>query len=326
MKRRTLLKGAVFAGGAWAAGAAGAAPAGGFPDRALQWTVPYPPGGATDSVARAIGTAMSADLGHPVVIVNRPGGATNIGTESVIQAPADGHTFLLAVPPLVVNPALYPDLNFDPMRALRGVGLVALNPNVLVVPNNSPFKTPQELFQAARERPDTITIASPGIGTVPHLVSLLIGQELDVQVVPVPYKGSAALLPDLISGRVDAAMDNLFAQATHVKNGSVRALATLGDTRSPLLPDVPSMTELGLSELSGMGWIGLAVRSDTPDDRVARLERALLQAARDPANIARLESMGLQVQPEDRQAFQARLDREAELWQSTVRRANVTVG
>ena len=322
MKRRTLLQG-TLAG--VASGMAPWARAGAFPDRPLQWIVPYPPGGATDSVARAIAASMSAQLGQPVVIVNRPGGATNIGTEAVIKAPPDGLTLLLAVPPLVVNPALYPGLSYQPLRDMQAIGLVALNPNVLVVPADSPFRTPQALFEAAQAKPDTVTIASPGIGTVPHLVSLLIGQEMKVQVVPVPYKGSAALMPDLVSGRVAAAMDNLYAQVASVRSGKVRALATLGDKRSPLLPDVPSMTELGLSQLAGMGWIGVVARSDVAPERIARLEQAVLHAARQPDNVQRLESMGLEVVAQDRIRFQERLAAEAELWQATVRRAGVTV-
>ncbi|KDC75274.1 Bug family tripartite tricarboxylate transporter substrate binding protein [Bordetella bronchiseptica] len=322
MHRRTLLQGML-------AGAAGIglglpARAAQYPDRALQWIVPYPPGGATDSVARAIATSMGEQLGQPVVIVNRPGGATNIGTEAAIRAAPDGYTLLLAVPPLVVNPALYPQLSYQPLRDTRAVGLVALNPNVLVVPADSPWRTPQQLFEAAQAKPDTITIGSPGIGTVPHLVSLLIGQELNVRVVPVPYKGSAALMPDLVSGRVNAAMDNLFAQVASVRSGRVRALATLGDKRSPLLPDVPSMTELGLSKLSGMGWIGMVAHSGTEPARIARLEQAVLRAAREPDIASRLEAMGLMVVPEGREAFQQRLSTEAELWQGTVRRAGVT--
>ena len=324
MKRRTLLQGALA--GAACLGLGRPARAGQFPDRPLQWIVPYPPGGATDSVARAIAASMSEQLGQPVVIVNRPGGATNIGTEAAIKAAPDGHTLLLAVPPLVVNPALYPQLSYQPLRDMQAVGLVALNPNVLVVPADSPFRTPQQLFEAAQARPDTVTIGSPGIGTVPHLVSLLIGQEMKLRVVPVPYKGSAALMPDLVSGRVDAAMDNLFAQVASVRGGKVRALATLGDSRSPLLPDVPSMTELGLSQLAGMGWIGVVAHSGVEAARIATLEQAVLRAARDPAIAGRLEAMGLMVVAQGREPFQQRLVAEAELWQGTVRRAGVTVG
>jgi tripartite-type tricarboxylate transporter receptor subunit TctC len=323
MKRRTLLQGALA--GAACMGLGMPARAAQFPDRPLQWIVPYPPGGATDSVARAIAGPMSGRLGQPVVIVNRPGGATNIGTEAAIKAAPDGHTLLLAVPPLVVNPALYPELSYQPLRDMQAVALIALNPNVLVVPAESPYRTPQQLFEAAQTRPDTITIASPGIGTVPHLVSLLIGQEMNLRVVPVPYKGSAALMPDLVSGRVDAAMDNLYAQVASVRAGRVRALATLGEHRSPLLPDVPSMSELGLSKLAGMGWIGVVAHSGVEPSRIATLEAAILDAARDAEVASRLEAMGLMVVAQGREPFQRRLVAEAELWQGTVRRAGVTL-
>lgn len=321
MKRRTLLQGALASA---CVGLGLPTRAAQFPERPLQWIVPYPPGGATDSVARAVAVSMSEQLGQPVVIVNRPGGATNIGTEAAIKAAPDGYTLLLAVPPLVVNPALYPQLSYQPLRDVQAVGLVALNPNVLVVPADSPYQNPQQLFDAAQDKPDTMTIGSPGIGTVPHLVSLLIGQEMKVRVVPVPYKGSAALMPDLVSGRIDAAMDNLFAQVASVRGGKVRALATLGDQRSPLLPDVPSMKELGLSQLAGMGWIGVVAHSGIAPSRIEKLEQAVLRAAKDPAIAGRLESMGLMVQAQGKEAFQQRLIAEAELWQGTVRRAGVT--
>src|SRR3546814_8950109 len=148
---------------------------------------------------------------------------------------------------------------------------------------------------------------------------------MKLRVVPVPYKGSAALMPDLVSGRVTAAMDILYGQVASVRSGKVRALATLGDTRSPLLPDVPSMTELGLSRLAGMGWIGVVARSDVPASIVARLEQAVLGAARVPDNTARLASMGLKIVAQDRARFRERMAAEAELWQSTIRRAGVTV-
>lgn len=297
-----------------------------FPSQPVRWVVPYPPGGSTDTVARTLASQMAPTLGQPVIVENKPGAGSNIGTESVIRAPADGHTLLLAVPPLSVNQALYPDLGFDALKQLQAVCLLAWNPNVLVVPANSPIRTAQELLDQARAQPDTVTIASPGVGTVPHLVSLLIGQDLGIRVVPVPYKGSAALMPDLISGRVYSAMDNLFAQLSPIRSGRVRALATLGNTRSALLPDIPSMAELGLSDLVGMGWIGAVVRADVPQGHRTKLEEALMRAVNVPSVREKLESMGLEVVAQGHEPFQKFMLHEANRWQGTIRRAGVSLG
>lgn len=296
-----------------------------FPSQPVRWVVPYPPGGSTDTVARTLASQMAPTLGQPVIVENKPGAGSNIGTESVIRAPADGHTLLLAVPPLSVNQALYPDLGFDALKQLQAVCLLAWNPNVLVVPANSPIRTAQELLDQARAQPDTVTIASPGVGTVPHLVSLLIGQDLGIRVVPVPYKGSAALMPDLISGRVYSAMDNLFAQLNPIRSGRVRALATLGNTRSALLPDIPSMAELGLSDLVGMGWIGAVVRADVPQGHRTKLEEALMRAVKVQSVREKLESMGLEVVAQGHEPFQKFMLHEANRWQGTIRKAGVSL-
>ncbi|MGB3290401.1 MAG: tripartite tricarboxylate transporter substrate binding protein [Burkholderiaceae bacterium] len=297
-----------------------------FPSQPVRWVVPYPPGGSTDTVARTLGGEMAMTLGQRVIVENKPGAGSNIGTEAVIRAPADGHTLLLAVPPLSVNPALYPDLGFNALKELQAVCLLAWNPNVLVVPVDSPIRSAQELLDNARAHPDTVTIASPGVGTVPHLVSLLIGQELGIRVVPVPYKGSAALMPDLVSGRVSGAMDNLFAQLSGIRSGRVRALATLGNTRSALLPDIPSMAELGLSDLVGMGWIGAVVRADVPQDRRGKLEDALMHAVQVPSVKQKLQGMGLEVVAERHEPFQKFMQSEANRWQDTIRKAGVSLG
>lgn len=297
-----------------------------FPSKTINWVVPYTPGGSTDTVARTLGKEIGSMLDQNVVIENKPGAGSNIGTQAVIRAPADGYTLLLAVPPLAVNAALYPELAFDAQKELKAVCLLAWNPNVLVVHADSKIQTAQQLLEEARAHPGAITIASPGVGTVPHLVSLLIGQQLGIQVVPVPYKGSAALMPDLHSGRVSSAMDNLFGQLPSIRSGRVRALATLGDTRSPLLPDVPSMGELGLSNLVGMGWIGVVVRADVPQDRSRKLEEALIKAVQTPSVKQQLEGLGLEVAAQGQQAFTEFMLSEANRWQNTIRKAGVSVG
>lgn len=297
-----------------------------FPSRQIRWVVPYTPGGSTDTVARTLSKQIGSEFGHSIIVENKPGAGSNIGTHAVINAAADGYTLLLAVPPLSVNSALYPDLGFDAQKDLQAVCLLAWNPNVLVVPADSKIQTAQQFLDEARAHPDTVTIASPGVGTVPHLVSLLIGQQLGIQVVPVPYKGSAALMPDLVSGRVYSAMDNLLGQLPSIRSGRVRALATLGNTRSPLIPDVPSMDELGLSDLVGMGWVGVVVRADVPQEKCRKLEDMLIQAVRASPVKQQLESMGLQVVAQGQEPFREFLRSEATRWQDTIRKAGVSLG
>lgn len=297
-----------------------------YPTRPIHWVVPYTAGGATDAVARTVGQALSRELGQPVVVENRPGAASNIGTAAVVRAAPDGHTVLLATPPLSVNGLLFPNLGFDPAKDLRGIAMVARNPNVFVVPAASPFKTVGELVAQARKNPDTVTIGSPGIGTVPHLASLLLGARLDLKVTPVPYKGSAPLLADLLGERLSAAMDNMYAQMPHIRSGKVRVLAVLAPERSASLPDAPGMKEVGipaLADFDGAGWIGMVGPAGMPETQRQHLGDAVVKVLGTTEVRQRLEALGLELAPLGAAAYDQLLASEARRWQDLIRQAGV---
>ncbi|MCS6765295.1 MAG: tripartite tricarboxylate transporter substrate binding protein [Candidatus Protistobacter heckmanni] len=304
------------------AAAAHAQGAAGYPTRPLHWVVPYTPGGATDSVARVVGQKLAAELGQPVIVENKPGGASNIGTEAVARAAPDGYTFLLSTPPISVNGLLYPNLGFDPAKDLKAVAMIARNPNVLVVPAASPLRSVADLIAAARRELGRLSIGSPGIGTVPHLASLLLAANLNLAVTPVPYKGSAAVLQDLIGGQLSAAMDNLYAQMPHLRSGKVRALAVLSPKRSALLPEVPGMAELGipaLADFDGTGWIGVVAPAALPEDGRQKLGKAAAM----PDVIAKLGVYGLEIDAQAPDVYARTLQGEAVKWQGLIRRAGV---
>jgi tripartite-type tricarboxylate transporter receptor subunit TctC len=250
-----------------------------FPERNITIIVPQPPGGGTDIISRVIGQQLSQQLGVTVVIENKPGAGTIVGTEAVAKAAPDGYTLLAGLTAnMAVNPSLFKHLPYDPIRDFTPVGMMAEFPFVLIVSNDFPAKSVKELIALAQAKPGSINFASAGNGTGQHLSAELFKLMTGVDMVHVPYRGAAPAYTDVISGRTPVFFDNLSSGLGKIKGGAVRALAVTGRERAPLLPDVPTVAEAGVPGYQNYVWFGLWAPKNTPPDIVQKLHREIVKA------------------------------------------------
>ncbi|HEX9466557.1 MAG TPA: tripartite tricarboxylate transporter substrate binding protein [Alphaproteobacteria bacterium] len=255
-------------------------PAAAYPDRPVRIVVPFPPGGGTDIISRTLGSGMSKDLGQPVVIENKPGGGTILGTAQVANAPADGYTLVMATFAHAVNPSLKASLPYDTDKAFQPVALVARSYNILVVNPNSRFKTVQDLLAAAKANPGKLNYGSFGIGTSAHLAGELFKYLGKVDLTHVAYQGAAAALTDLMAGQIDAMFTTVASVSSYIQAEQLRALAVTSAKRSPAVPDLPTIAEAGVPGYVAESWYGLYAPSGTPRDVVARLNKSAAEAVK----------------------------------------------
>jgi tripartite-type tricarboxylate transporter receptor subunit TctC len=296
-----------------------------FPTRPITIVVPYPPGGLIDLVARIIQAPMQADLGQAVAVENRAGAGGNVGADLVAHASADGYTLLLANPSLAISPSIYRKLNYRPIEDFAYVGRFGSVPNVLVVNPTLPVKTAQDLVAYARKHPGQLNYGSPGYGTSPQLSSELFKSMTQTFIVHIPFRGAGPSIAALLANDVQMMIDNIPPQVPLIKAGKVRALAVTSLHRVNVLPDVPTMDEVGLKGYEIVSWFGLAAPAGTPPAVVKRLNEALNRASQDPRARAALEGRGatvVQGSPEDLTAF---VKSETAKFAPIVKRAGVVI-
>jgi len=272
---------------ALAAAAVGAAPSvhadDAYPSRPIRMIIGGAAGGSSDVFARAIGEHMSTTLGQPIVVEYKPGAGTNIGTEYVVRAKPDGYTILINGLPIVANPHLFPDLSFNPATDLVPISGVSKMTNVITVNASVPVKTLPELIAAAKKAPDRFVYGSPGEGTSTHIAGEMLSARTGAHFTHTPYRGNAQAMTDLLGGTLQMGFVNTPVAAPFLKEGRLRALAVTSKTRSPLLPDVPTVAEaLNMPDFDFNGWFGLFAHKGTPDAVIAKLEQATAQALADP--------------------------------------------
>jgi tripartite-type tricarboxylate transporter receptor subunit TctC len=273
--------------------AAGAVGAQSWPSRPLRLVVPYAPGGPIDISARLLAAKLQQPLGQPVVVENHPGAGGNIGVDMIAKGPADGYNLVMsAIATLAINPSLYPSLPYDPLKDLRHVTLLVQVPNVLVVRDDLPAKSVQELIAFARQHPGKLDFGSGSTGSTGHLAGEMFKAMTGTYMVHIPYKGSAPALADMMAGRIDLMFDNLASSLPSIKSGKVRALATTARTRSNFLPDLPTLDEAGLKGFDMTTWWGVSVAAKTPQAVVDRLSAEILKAMDAPDMKERLHGMG----------------------------------
>jgi tripartite-type tricarboxylate transporter receptor subunit TctC len=294
MRKHTLHRRAVLAAAASTLAAPRAARAV-WPERPVRWIVGYPAGGGTDVLARLLGAAMSARLGVPVVVENRPGAATNLGAEAAANAAPDGYTvFTAGNETLVFNPALYKRLPFDADNGLRPLGLMARFHLVLCAKPNGGAADAAGFLERARARAGAVDYGSPGIGSPHHLATERLARDLGLKLNHVPYRGMAPVMNDLIAGTVETAVLDMAAGSEVIRSGRVRPLVLLSPARLPAIPDVPTAAEaFGLAGFEAYAWQGLTAPARTPDDMCARLTAELAAALADPAVQGRMREIGL---------------------------------
>jgi tripartite-type tricarboxylate transporter receptor subunit TctC len=277
--------------------------------RPVTLLVPFPPGGSTDMIARTLSAKLPDKLGGTFVVQNTSGAGGTLGATAAKRAAPDGYTILVtSLGPLVIGPHLIKSVPYDPLKDFDYLTVAVQAPNVLAVPANSPHKTLADVLTFEKANPAKMTFASAGNGTSDHLTAELFWQETKTQGLHVPYKGGAPAMTDLLGGQVDATFMNINTGLPYISSGKLRALAITSAKRSPLLPDVPTMEELGLKGVTVYSWQGLAVPKGVPADVKSRLHGAIVAILNDPQVKPRLLDLGFEVvgnSPEQFTAFQA---------------------
>jgi tripartite-type tricarboxylate transporter receptor subunit TctC len=260
-----------------------------FPNRAISIIVAQPPGGGTDIISRIVAQQLSLQLGKPVLVENKPGAGTIVGTEAAAKSPPDGYTLLAGLTAnMAVNPSLFKKLSYDPVKDFTPVGMMAEFPFVLVVSKNFPAKSVKELIAMAKAKPGEINFASAGNGTGQHLSAELFKLMAGVDMTHVPYRGASPAYSDVISGRTPVFFDNLASGLGQIRGGAVRALGVTGTKRSPLLPDVPTIAEAGVPGYQNYVWFGLWAPKNTPKPIIDKLYAEIRKAVATPSVKARI--------------------------------------
>ena len=313
--------------GACAFAGLGAAPArAAFPDKPIKLVVPFAPGGGTDLVARTMAITMGQELGQPVIIDNKPGAGTIIGTDAVAKSAPDGYTMVMATVAHVVNPSIQPKLPYNHEKAFAPVMLVGISPNVLVVRADSPLKSVKDLIDTARKSPGKLSFASQGAGTSAHLAGELFKNLTKTNITHIPYRGAGPAITDLLGGQVDVMFATAAAVGTFVESGKLRALAVTTATRSAAhsLAQVPTIAESGVPGYVADSWYGLYVPAGTPADVIARLNATAKKAVQTDAFRKRVESEGLVIQGGSPQDFDKYAKGEEARWRKVVKENNIT--
>ena len=324
--RRHLLAGAgaaAFAGLGGLPGAAFAQAADGFPSRPLRIVVPYPPGAINDVLARALADKLGRSLQQSVVVDNRPGGNTLIGTQSVASAAPDGYTLLQVPAAHAINAALLPKLPYDPVKSFEFITLVARAPFLLLVNKDLPAHSVRELVAAAKQKPRGYTFASSGNGGNAHLMGELLNSVAGIEMLHVPYKGTAQAINDLIGGQVHTTFSTYSGASAALKAGRVRALAVTSATRAAAFPDIPTIAEAGYPTYDALGWWGFAAPAGTPRAVVERLNQEINKAAQAPDLREKLSGDAVETQGTTPEEFRMHLEKEIALWRKLIKQAHI---
>ncbi len=297
-----------------------------FPSKSIRLVAPIAASGMTDIVARQMAQKLQERLGVPVVVDNKPGAGGNIGVEAVVRAAPDGYTLLLAFPgPIVVNPSLYKNLTYDPVRDLAPVSLLTSYPLLLAVNAQVPAKTLAEFIALAKQKTGGLSYGSAGNASTAHLAMELLMRQADIQMVHVPYKGAAPAMTDLIGGRLAVVFDSMTLVMPQVEAGKIRALAISSKVRSPAAPDLPTVAESGLSNFVVEGWYGVLAPTGTPDAIVNRLSKEFTAIVNDSEVKKDFLKRGLEPLGKDAAFFGQVIKAERLMWHRVVTDSNIKI-
>lgn len=294
-----------------------------YPDHPVTLVVPFPAGGATDMVGRLLAQCATGKWPHPVVVANRPGAGGSVGTDTVVRAKPDGHTLLIGSTAHAIRPALYKKSPYDVLKDLIAVSQLVVTPNVMVVHPSMPVKSVQELIALARKHPGEIVDASAGVGTSNHMAAELFMSLAKVKLLHVPYKGAAPALTAVLGGEAAMTFVPINAATSLVRNGRLRALAVSTRTRSPALPNVPTVDEAGVRGYEATSWTGLLVTGGTPAPIVDRIAATAIECMKSPQVSEPLLSAGAQIVASKPDQFAKELRDEIEKWQKVARGAGI---
>ena len=308
----------------WGGVAMAQAPASDWPTKPVRWVVPFPPGGAMDAIARALGEKAGKTVGQSFVIENKPGAGGNIGADLVAKAPADGHTIMITSIGMATNKPLYGKLSYDPIKDFAPVSLLAVVPNVLVTNNTQPnVKNVADLVAAARKAPGHLTYASAGNGTSIHLAGELFASLTKTDLVHVPYKGSSPAVSDLLGGQVNYMFDSVTSARPHLQSGKLRALGVTTAKRSSALPDVPTLAEAGVPGYELSPWFAVFAPAGTPKATIVKLQAALTTAMKQPDVAKRFEAIGAEAIGSTPDELALHLQRESARWSKLIAERNI---
>jgi len=305
--------------------AASSAQAQAWPTKPVTLVVPFPPGGSTDAIARAIGPSLTKTFGQSFIVDNKAGATGTIGAAAVKRAAPDGYTFLVtSLGPLVIAPHLIKGIQYDALKDFDLITVAVEAPNVLVVPASSPHKSLADVVAYEKAHPDKMTFASSGNGSSDHLTAELFWLESGTTGIHVPYKGGGPAITDLLGGQVDASFQNVNAVLQHIRTGKLRALAVTGAKRSPVLPDVPTMAESGVRNVDVYSWQGVVGPKGLPADVRDKFHDAVVAALNDPQVKAQLTALGLEIVANTTAQFSAFQQQEFARWKKVIEVRKIT--
>ena len=297
-----------------------------FPDKPVTIVVPFPPGGSTDMVARALSPKLQASLGQPFVVENQPGATGAIGATRVKRAAADGYTILVAsIGVYATNPFLQKGLQYDPAKDFDLLTVAVRAPNVLVAHPGVPAKNVAELIDFLKKNPDKVSFASSGAGSSDHLTAALFWQRTGTTGIHVPYKGGAPAISDLLAGHAQVSFQNVNAVIKHIQAGKLKALAVTGDKRSAVLPDVPTLGESGVKGADVFSWQAVAAPKGLPKDVKDKLHAAIVKALNEPDLVKNFSEQGFEIVANTPEQFATFLNQELARWKGVIEAGKITV-
>ena len=294
-----------------------------YPDRQIKLVVPFPAGGSTDLVTRTISTKLGAELGQPIVVDNKPGAGSLVGSDQVARSPADGYTLLMAGLTNLFLPYVHTTLKWNPIKDYEYVGLVADLPNVIAVNSKTPYKTLAELQAAETAKPGGLSFGSAGMATPSHLVCEMANFRLGTKMQHLPYKGNAPAVNDLMAGHIPVMCNNLAGTLPYMQSGQIRILAQTGKSRSATAPDIPTFDELGVKGLDTGLWMGIVAPKGTPAAVTATLTAALSKVMKDPATVEALHKLGATPLAPTRDDFVKRIQTDEQAWKPVLQNVNL---
>ncbi len=293
-----------------------------WPAKPVRVVVPFPPGGASDALARAVAQKMGEQLGQTFVVENKPGAASTIGIAEAARAPADGYTILMAAAPFVITQYVYPKLPYDARKDFVPLGLLQTTPTLLVVNPALGVATLADFLKLAKSKPGQVSYATPGAGSLPHLIGELLKLQAGVDLLHVPYKGGGPALADLLAGHANSAFLSPIEVNAHLKSGKLLALAATSLKRTPGLAAIPTLAESGVADFESLAWFGFIGRAGTPPDVLAKLSEHLQRALQSPELRGKIAQTG-DVPAGTPEEFSDLLAREHVRWERTVKAANI---